>query len=107
MVTAATTQRAGSGSVLSEAAWQSRVVDYAALRGWLTYHTKDSRRSAPGFPDLVMVRAGVLLLAELKTETGRPTADQRRWLAALSAVPGVTVRLWRPSHWPDVEAVLR
>ena len=32
------------------------VVELAKRFGWLLYHTHNSRRSASGFPDLVMVR---------------------------------------------------
>ena len=35
-------------------------------RGWLVYHTHDSRRSGPGFPDLVLLRDGYLIVAECK-----------------------------------------
>lgn len=95
------------GAGISERAFQQRVVDLARLRGWRVFHPHDSRHSAAGWPDLAMLRARQLVFAELKSETGRPTDEQRAWLAALSAVPGVIVRLWRPSDWSDVEAVLR
>ena len=93
-------------SGLSEAAFQRTVVDLAAWRGWRSYHTHDSRRSAPGFPDLVLVRSDRLLAVELKTRTGRVTDAQRRWLAALSCVPGISCHLWRPADWPEITTVL-
>ena len=87
---------------------------YAKLTGWLTYHTHDSRRSEPGFPDLVMVRGGRLIFAELKREGGNPTPEQRIWLAELGDVGryslgNVRCYLWKPSDWlnGDIEAVLR
>lgn len=104
----------------SEAAFQDQVVALARLYGWLHYHTHDSRRSAPGFPDLVLARAPRLIFAELKTETGRRTSEQDRWLDALHQIataldlqamrPGelvyaparIEVYLWRPS---DLQAI--
>ena len=38
---------------MTEKQFQSHIVQYAKMRGWLVYHTHDSRRSEPGFPDLV------------------------------------------------------
>lgn len=92
---------------LSERDWQDRVVDLAKLRGWRHFHAYSNRRSPAGWPDLALVRAGRLVLAELKTERGRIRPEQRQWLDALGQVPGVEVHLWRPSAWPQVQAVLR
>ncbi len=91
---------------LSEKAWQQVVLDLAGWRGWRRYHTFDSRRSTAGWPDLALVRRGRLLLVELKTERGRVTPQQARWLADLSACPGIEVHVWRPSAWPSVQEVL-
>lgn len=76
------------------------VRDLARLRGWLVYHTHDSRRSEPGFPDLVCVhpRTGQLLHVELKTATGRVSVDQQRWLDALRR-GGHKAEVWRPCHF--------
>lgn len=73
---------------MSEKELQSTLVQAASLTGWLVYHTHDSRRSAPGFPDLVLVHAvrGEIAFIECKAEKGRLTEDQQRWLAALESV---------------------
>ncbi len=89
-----------------EKLFQARVIALATANGWAAYHTFDSRRSAAGFPDLVLVRGPVLFLAELKTDKGAASPAQRRWLELLAAVPGVRVRLWRPCHWPAIVAEL-
>jgi hypothetical protein len=94
-------------TTLTEKQWQSLVIDLARLRGWRIYHTNDSRRSEPGFPDLCLVRRGRLAFAELKTETGKITTAQHEWLADFSACPGLLVYVWRPSDWPEVQRVLR
>lgn len=65
---------------MTERVFQDAVTEFAQLHGWLVYHTHDSRRSAPGFPDLTMVRNGRVVFAELKTERGRVTADQARFM---------------------------
>lgn len=89
---------------LSEADWQERVIDTAHLHNWLVHHTRPARtlngwrtpvQGDKGFPDLVLARAGVILVPELKTDKGAPTRDQRAWLAAL----GPYGRLWRPRDW--------
>ncbi len=91
---------------LTETDWQARVADLGRWRGWRVHYSADSRRSTAGWPDLVMVRRSRLVIAELKTATGRVTAEQRRWLAALAAVPGVEAYLWRPKDWAVVERLL-
>ncbi len=92
---------------LTERDWQARVVDLARWHGWRVFHPYESRRSAAGWPDLAMVRDGRLIFAELKSEHGHVSTEQRRWFAALSACAGVGVYVWRPSAWPDVQRLLR
>lgn len=111
----------------TEKQFQEAIVRLAELQGWLVYHTHDSRRSNPGFPDLVLVHRGEstqtvprncrLVFAELKTQKGRTSVAQAAWLEALGVVfarggamesqePRHAVYLWRPSDWPEIEAVL-
>ena len=90
---------------INEKLFQGLVTEYAGLNGWATYHTRDSRGSDPGFPDLVLVRDRVIF-AELKAARGRVTNDQRAWAAALEAA-GAVYYLWRPADWPEIETVLR
>lgn len=73
---------------MSEAAFQEQVIHIAKLYGWLHFHTFDSRRSEPGFPDLVLVRSPELIFAELKAERGRLSADQVKWIAHLTDLAG-------------------
>lgn len=91
---------------VSEKEFQAQVLELARYTGWLCYHTHDSRRSAPGFPDLVMVRPPVIVFAELKTEVGTLRPEQRKWLDALGRCEAVGALLWRPSDWPEIEEVL-
>ncbi|MGL3804705.1 VRR-NUC domain-containing protein [Paeniglutamicibacter sp. R2-26] len=84
----------------SEKEFQDQVVEAAKALGWLVYHTHDSRRSEPGFPDLVLVheRKKTVLYRELKTQKGKASVDQEKWLRVLSAV-GSDAGLWRPEQW--------
>jgi hypothetical protein len=92
---------------LAERDWQQRVVDLARLRRWRTYHVFDSRRSEPGWPDLVMLREARCVVAELKSEHGRLTTAQEVWLTAFRQVPAVEVFVWRPADWQTVIGVLK
>lgn len=108
------TGQARRESMLTEADFQRRIIDLARLRGWRVVHirpawVRSGRMVTPyeghaGLPDLVLARRGVVLLAELKAERGKPpTGDQLAWLAAL----GDHGRLWRPRDWPDIEKALQ
>ncbi len=102
-----TRQRARSPVAVRERDFMQSVIDLADLLGWLVYYTHDSRRSAAGFPDLVLVRGERLIVAELKTERGRVSNAQSAWLAALDAISGIETYLWRPNDWPVIETTLR
>ena len=92
---------------MRERDWQAMVTAAAQHLGYLAYHTADSRRSQPGFPDLCLVRGERLVFLELKTEKGRVRPEQQVWLDALSQVPGVVAMVARPSQWDDVLEILR
>ena len=98
---------------MSEKQLLAAIREYARLRKWLCYHTHDSRRSEPGFPDLVLARDR-LIVAELKSEKGRLTEEQRAWITTLENIakhsPGnMEVFVWRPLDWVSgyIETVLR
>ena len=97
-------------NLISERELLATVVDYAEAHSWKVYHVFDmfqhAKRSSPGFPDLVLVRAGELVFAELKSEKGRLTDPQNEWFQALSEVVGGQVCVWRPSDWEQIVWVL-
>jgi hypothetical protein len=112
-------------SRLTEAQFQEQVLHIAELYGWLAYHTRDSRGSQPGFPDLVLLRSPELIFAELKSATGRARPDQVKWLAHLTdlatetesvlcaaAAAGansslaIETAVWRPADFDDIVARL-
>lgn len=95
----------------TEAEWQSAVVEYARLNGWLVAHVPDSRQMEPGLPDLILARGGHVLLVELKSEKGKVSTErrvtktrvlpsQKDWLEASGAY------LWRPHDWEHVKRTL-
>ncbi len=92
---------------LTEADLQQSVEDLAGYRGWSKYHTRDSRRSDPGFPDLVLWRDHRLIFAELKAQKGKLTPEQETTLDGLM-LTGCEVYVWRPEAWFDgeIDAVL-
>lgn len=90
---------------MTEAEFQQQIIDTARLLGWKAYHTFDSRRSEPGFPDLVLVRDRIVYL-EVKSETGRVSAEQGEWLAAINAAGGSALVV-RPSQWDEIVASLK
>lgn len=96
---------------MSEDDWKARVIDTAKLYGWRVHHSRPARTATgwrtpiegdAGLPDLVLARDGVVLLVELKSDTGQPTPDQRAWLAAAETCGD----LWRPRDWPRVFDIL-
>ena len=70
---------------MSEKQLQAAVLECAGYYRWRCYHTFDSRRSAAGFPDLVLVRHGNIIFAELKSAKGKVTDAEWDWLDALGA----------------------
>lgn len=94
-------------AAITESELQGFVTTLARLHGWLAYHTHDSRRSEAGFPDLTMVRGNRIIFAELKSEKGRVTPAQQKWLDAISASSGAESYVWRPSDLDTIDDVLR
>jgi hypothetical protein len=94
---------------LSEADFQQRVMDAARRAGWRVAHFRAAKTQRgnwitpmtgdKGFPDLALAKDGRVILAELKSDKGKPSKEQLAWLAAV----GGHGRLWSPENW---EAIL-
>src|SRR3990167_7541602 len=93
--------------LLTEKVFQGHVKQLALICGFRMYHTHDSRRSDAGFPDLVMIRRGRLIVAELKREKGKTTPDQEAWIEAFRWICGAKVYVWRPSDFEIIAEVLK
>jgi len=91
---------------INEKQFMAQVKQLATMMKWSWYHPYDSRKSAPGFPDLVLVRPPRVIFAELKVEAGFLTPKQQEWAFALRECPGVEYYLWTPHDWPEIEKVL-
>lgn len=108
---------------MTEAQLQSAIIDTARLLGWRVAHFRPAKTAkgyrtaveadGAGFPDLVLVRAGHLIFAELKSKTGVTSMLQREWLEDLLTVSvglsRVQIYTWRPADWTAgyVELALR
>jgi hypothetical protein len=119
---------------MSEDQLKDAVIEMAQTFGWLVHHDRPARtekgwRTAiqgdPGFPDLVLARRGMVLVSELKRDTGGLSDEQKAWLYALGGTShwdgdgwlikprasggGLAVGVWRPWNWSkrEIEKVLR
>ena len=101
---------------MTEREFQGQVIEVAHLLGWRVAHFRPARTAhgwrtpvaadGQGWPDLFMVRGNRSVAAELKSETGKLSDDQRLWLDSLEAA-GVEVHSWRPDDFDDVARALR
>jgi hypothetical protein len=93
---------------VSEKALQLAIRRLAVRDNWLVHCTTDSRRSPPGYPDLTLLKptGGLMLVLELKTDTGIVTLEQARWLDALGRVTRVHAQVVRPGDLAVVHALL-
>lgn len=97
--------------MISERALLDAVVAMAKGNQWQVFHALPSmnRRGAwathfrghAGFPDLVLShRIGDLVIVELKSEIGRLTDGQHKWLQSFEAA-GIETHVWRPAQLKD------
>ena len=91
---------------MNENQFQQKVLDLCKWLGLKAYHTFDSRRSEPGFPDLVIVGKRGIIFAELKSTTGKVSLAQTEWLESI-ALAGGTAAIWRPEDWSMIQARLQ
>lgn len=105
---------------MTEAEFQRQVMRIAADYGWSVVHIGRARvgkrwvtptrgpggEVVRGFPDLVLLRPPQLVFLELKKAGGRPTPEQREWVAALQRVDGVEAYIVDPTDADDVWALL-
>lgn len=94
-------------AAMSEAELQRFIEQALTTFGWIWHHAGDSRRSTPGLPDLVAVRAPRLIFAELKSTRGKMRPEQEAWLSSLRLVPGAEVYVWKPADLDGALELLR
>lgn len=71
-------------------------------KGWRTAVSCDGA----GFPDYIAVKPSRCIVAELKSEIGTVTPEQRRWLDLFAGVEVVETYLWRPSDREEIEQIV-
>jgi len=95
---------------VSERQWQHQVIVMAKTFQWRVAHFRPAlnqrgqwqtavQADGAGFPDLVLAHpSGDLIFAELKSDRGALSADQKRWAAVLNR----HFALWRPADYDAV-----
>jgi hypothetical protein len=94
---------------MSERQFQDMILELCKWLGLLVYHVNRSDKgvvSSKGFPDLVIVGPMGTVFAELKSQTGTVSTEQKEWLALL-ARSNDHVYVWRPEDWDYVQQVLK
>lgn len=100
---------------MRESEFQQTVIEMAQVLGWRVVHFRPARTTTgwrtpvegdgAGWPDLILVRDRIVFL-ELKTATGKVTAEQAAWIAAINAAGGMALAV-RPKDMPEIERALR
>lgn len=101
---------------LTEAAFMRQVTDLATRLGWQWLHVRPMGNSqgvwrtptfgplGKGWPDLVLIRRGTMIFAELKTQRGVLSPEQQKVITLLDNIHLAYV--WRPSDFPQILEVL-
>lgn len=80
---------------MTEAELERELRRLLTRHGLYGYHNPDSRRSAAGFPDWVIIGVGGILWRELKAPFEQPSGEQRR-VGYLLQASGADWDVWRP-----------
>jgi hypothetical protein len=95
---------------ITEAEFTTQVIQLARLYGWTVHHqlpgmTKRGWRSSiqgdKGLPDIIAVKKGRKICAELKVGKNKPTPEQLRWLREW----GEDAYVWYPADWDKLYAL--
>ncbi len=106
----------------TEADFQNTVIKLAQYLGWRVAHFRGVRvqrrngtvyyqtpvqADGAGWPDLFLAHPGknLIIVAEIKSEKGRLSPEQKVWLDIFSSA-GVPAYVWRPSDWEEIERIL-
>ena len=87
------------------------VIDLAHLYSWRVLHIRPARTEkgyrtplqgdGVGWPDIFAVRDERIVVAELKSDRGRVTDEQQKWLTALSYALQANTYVWTPAEWEN------
>lgn len=87
-------RRVDPRNITKEHELDNTLTEYCKLVNLLHYHTHDSRRSNPGFPDWTIVYGSIIVFVEMKSDTGRLTSDQGKWINTLRQMNPDGVKAW-------------
>lgn len=102
---------------MTESDLLAAILDLAKLYGFRSAHFRPAMNAkghwrtpvageGKGWPDLVLVKPPRVIVAELKSDTGRLSPEQEVWLALLRDLPGVECYVWRPGDLPAIAQLL-
>lgn len=99
----------------SEAQFQQQIMQLAATCGWDCHHIRPGKYGSvyktdglPGMPDLLLIgqRGQGVFFAELKTRTGKVSAQQEHRITQLLS-NGCEVHIWRPQDLDRIVSRLK
>lgn len=98
--------------LIPESKFQTDVNRILTEYGWRWFHAPANiprngwiQNVRAGFPDICAVRGTRLVFIELKTETGKTSEEQDRWLAAV-AEAGAEAYVFRPSDLGRIHQIM-
>ena len=94
---------------MDEKEFQRKVLFLLKINGWQTHHTFRSTEVNPkGFPDILAWKPslGRMLFAELKSNTGRLTSEQKEVIAGLAQISTIETYVWYPKDWELIHEII-
>ena len=88
--------------------FKQAIIHLARLKGWeFIYHTWSSMHSPAGFPDLIMLKEGHMLVAELKIGRDNLKPEQYFWLLEFTTITDDVYVWWdNEQDWNQIIGVL-
>jgi len=94
-------------NLISHKQFQAQVVHLAKLAGFeQIYFTWSSRHSPAGFPDLIIIKEGRQIVAELKVGKDNLSPEQYFWLLEFTKVKNTEVYAWWPADAFEIDEVI-
>jgi len=99
---------------ISEEEFQNQIIQLARLNHWRIAHFRPAMTSQgwrtpmqgdKGFPDLVLAKKGRIIFAELKSNSGKLSEEQRLWMRELDYDPN-EYYIWCPFDLDEIIKVL-
>lgn len=97
--------------MISEDDYQRWMIQLLKDNGWQVHHDRPARKAngewyTPvegdnGYPDITASRNGYTMWLEVKSQHGKPTEAQNKWIDAIF----YNVAVIRPSDWKSVEYI--